>query len=187
MVRFRLSRTAAVVTGPLAAALGLRAVAGLLTIFLAFLLRAESAPGLLVGAVVAAAAFGQLGGTGAAARLPEERARALSFVALALPVLPCLLVAVTGSGLWVVTSAGAVGVSISLSRFALDAAVQQHVAPRSISTAFARSETGLQLAWVGGGAIALVLPTSASVGFTVAALLPVLALVLARQLAVRSR
>jgi hypothetical protein len=187
VVRFRLSRTAAVVTGPLAAALGLRAVAGLLTIFLAFLLRAESAPGLLVGAVVAAAAFGQLGGTGAAARLPEKRARALSFVALALPVLPCLLVAGTGSGLWVVASAGAVGVSISLSRFALDAAVQQHVAPRSISTAFARSETGLQLAWVGGGAIALVLPTSASVGFTVAALLPVLALVLARQLAVRSR
>jgi len=187
VVRFRLSRTAVAVTGPLAAALGLRAVAGLLTIFLAFLLWAESAPGLLVGAVVAAAAFGQLGGTGAAARLPEKRSRMLSVIALALPVIPCLLVAFTGASVWVVASAGAVGVSISLSRFALDAAVQQHIAPRSISTAFARSETGLQLAWVGGGAIALVLPTSASVGFTVAALLPVLALVLARQLAVRSR
>ncbi|MCW2681565.1 MAG: hypothetical protein JWM62_2966, partial [Frankiales bacterium] len=50
-VRFRLSRLAVQVTGPLSAAIALRALAGLLTIFLAFLLRAEQASGALVAAV----------------------------------------------------------------------------------------------------------------------------------------
>jgi hypothetical protein len=184
-VRFRLSRAGALVTGPLAAAVGLRAVAGLLTIFLAFLLRAEGAATLLVGAVIAAAALGQLSGTALAARLPENRSRLLSVVSLALPFIACVGAALTQAPAWVVAAAGATGVSVSLSKFALDAAVQQHIAPRSISTAFARSETALQLAWVVGGALALALPTTATAGFGVAAALPVLALVLARQLALR--
>jgi hypothetical protein len=82
-------------------------------------------------------------------------------------------------------AAGATGVSVSLSRFGVDAAVQKHVAPRAISTAFARCETGLQLAWVVGGGLALVLPTSTAVGFGVAAALPVLGVLAARQLALR--
>jgi MFS family permease len=142
---------------------------------------------VLVGAIVAAAAIGQLAGTGLAARLPEHRSRLLSLIALLLPFVACLLAAVSGQDLWLVAAAGATGVSVSLSKFALDAAIQQHVPKRSLSNAFSRSETGLQLAWVVGGAVALALPTSTPVGFGVAAALPVLGLVLARQLAVRSR
>jgi hypothetical protein len=173
------------VTGPLAAAVGLRAVAGLLTIFLAFLLRAESARTLLVAAVIGAAALGQLSGTALAARLPEGRSRVLAIVSLALPFVACLGAAVTAAPVWVVATAAATGISVSLSKFALDAAVQQHVAPRSMSTAFARSETALQLAWVLGGSIALAIPTTAVFGFGAGAALPVLALALARWLAVR--
>jgi MFS family permease len=185
-VRFRLARTAPRVTGPLAAAVALRALAGLLTIFLAFLLRAEQASGALVAAVVAAAALGQLAGTGLAARLPERAARVLGAVALALPFLACLLAAQLADPAFVVAAAGCTGAAVSLSKFGLDAAVQAHVPGRSISTAFARSETALQLAWVLGGAIALALPASAAVGFAVAAALPLLGVVLARQLAVRA-
>ena len=183
--RFRLVRAVPEVTGPLAAALVIRALAGLLTIFLAFLLRAEGAPAALVVAVVASAALGQLGGTGAAARLPAQRAQALAKVALALPFVTCVLAALSGSSFWVVAAAGATGVAVSLSRFALDAAVQQHIAPRFLSTAFARAETGLQLAWVIGGGLALALPVMTAVGFAAAAL-PVLGLVLAAQLALRA-
>jgi MFS family permease len=185
--RFALSRSAPVVTGPLAAALAVRTLAGLLTIFLAFLLRAVGASGPVVVAVVVAATGGQLGGTTAAARLPERAARTLQLLALGLPLLTGLLAALTGATVWVVAAAGATGVAVSLSRFGLDAAVQKHVAPRAISTAFARCETSLQLSWVVGGGLALVLPTSTSVGFGVAAALPVLGVVLARQLAVRTR
>jgi hypothetical protein len=185
-VRFRLTRGPALLTGPLASAVAMRLLAGLLTIFLAFLLRAEGASGLLVGSVVAAAAVGQLAGTAGAARLPARAARTLGVAALLLPFVTCVPAALTGAPGWVVAAAGATGVSVSLSKFALDAAVQAHVQPRSISTAFARSETSLQLAWVLGGAIALVLPASARVGFAVAALTPLLALLLARRLALQA-
>jgi hypothetical protein len=184
---FRLTHGAPVLTGPLCAALSLRGVAGLLTIFLAFLLRAEGAAAPVVAAVVIAAAAGQLGGTTAAARLPESADRMLAVLALVLPFLTCVLAAVTGNDLWVVAAAGATGVSASLSRFGLDAAVQRHVPPRSISTAFARSETGLQLSWVVGGGLALVVPTEAAAGFGLAAALPVLGVLGARRLALRRR
>jgi hypothetical protein len=164
----------------------LRAVAGLLTLFLAFLLRQEGASRWLVAAVLAAAALGQLSGTGLAARLPESRARLLGWVALVLPFSACLLAAIWPYDGFVVAAAGATGVSVSLSKFAIDAAIQSHVAPRSLSSAFARSETSLQLAWVLGGAVALAIPTTATVGFAVGSLLPVLGLLLARWLAQRS-
>jgi hypothetical protein len=81
-----------------------------------------------------------------------------------------------------VATAATTGVSVSLSRFALDAALQEHVTSRSLGSAFARSETALQLAWVLGAFVAVVLPTTPALGFAVAAALPVLGLALARQL-----
>ena len=182
---FALSRSRPAVTGPLSTAVALRALAGLMTLFLAFLLRAEDASGLLVGAVVAAAAVGQLSGTALAARLPEGAARWLLAVSLLAPFVACLGAAVTADAAWVVATAGATGVAVSLSRFALDAALQAHVPPRALGTAFARSETALQLAWVLGGGVAVAVPTKAALGFGLGAALPVLALVLARWLALR--
>jgi MFS family permease len=180
--RFALTYSSASITGPLAAAVALRALAGLLTLFLAFLLRAEGAPGLLVGLVVGAAAVGQLSGTTLAARLPEDAARLLSWVALAGPFVACLGAALAGSDAWVVATAATTGVSVSLSRFAMDAALQQHVTSRSLGSAFARAETALQLSWVVGAFVAVLLPTTAPVGFGVAAALPPLGVLLARQL-----
>jgi hypothetical protein len=166
--RFVLSRSTRAVTDPLAAAAALRALAGLLTLFLAFLLREVGAPALLVGLVVGAAALGQLSGTALAARLPEGYARPLSALALGGPFVACLGAAVLGSDAWVVATAATTGVSVSLSRFALDAALQGHVTSRSLGGAFARSETALQLAWVLGAFVAVCLPTTAALGFAVA-------------------
>ncbi|MCW2680897.1 MAG: major facilitator superfamily 1, partial [Frankiales bacterium] len=117
---------------------------------------------------------------------PERATRLLAVASLGLPFLACLLAALLSSSTWVVAAAGATGAAVSLSKFGLDAAVQAHVPGRSLSTAFARSETALQLAWVVGGALALALPTSTTAGFAVAAALPLLGLVLARQLALRA-
>lgn len=183
---FRLLAARPNVTGPLATAIALRALAGLLTIFLAFLLRAEDASTLLVAAVVGAAAVGQLAGTTLAARLPETTSRWLTVVALAAPLLACLGAALSGSGAWVVAAAGTTGVSASLSKFALDAALQEHVPGRAIGTAFSRAETALQLAWVVGGAVAVAIPTVSALGFGLAAALPALGVLLARRLALRA-
>jgi MFS family permease len=138
-----------------------------------------------VALVVGAAALGQLAGTTLAARLPEGSSRWLAVLALAGPFVACLGAAVTGADPWVVAAAGATGVSVSLSRFGLDAALQEHVTGRSLGTAFARSETALQLAWVLGAGVAVVLPANAALGFGIAAALPPLGLVLARQLVAR--
>ncbi len=183
---FVLTRTSREVTAPLAAATGLRGVAGVLTLFLAFFLRAEGASGLLVGAVVAAAAVGQLAGTSLAARLPDGSSRLLRALCVAAPVVACAGAAVTGDAPWVVATAGVTGVAVSLTKFGLDAALQQHVDRRSLSTAFARAETALQVAWVVGGALAVALPTRAGLGFGVAAALPLLGVVAGRQLAERA-
>jgi hypothetical protein len=111
----------------------------------------------------------------------------VAWVSLGAPFVACLGAAVSGADPWVVATAGATGVSVSLSKFALDAALQEHVGPRSLGTAFARSETALQLAWVLGAGVAVLLPATAALGFGIGAALPPLGLLLARQLAERQR
>ena len=61
-------------------------------------------------------------------------------------------------------------VANSLSKLSLDAIIQRDVAESLRSSAFGRSETFLQLAWVLGAAIALLLPArNGWLGFVVAA------------------
>ena len=69
-------------------------------------------------------------------------------------------------------------VANGLGKSALDAIVQREVPERLRASAFARSETWLQLAWVVGGALGVALPTTGWLGFTVAAALLVLAVAL---------
>ena len=57
----------------------------------------------------------------------------------------------------------------------LDAIIQREVPESLRASAFARSETMLQLAWVVGGAFGIALPPTGWLGFTVAASLLVLA------------
>jgi hypothetical protein len=75
----------------------------------------------------------------------------------------------------------------ALSKIALDALIQRDVAESLRSSAFARSETFLQLAWVVGAAIGVVLPSKShddgAIGFWVAvAIVGLTALVVALRL-----
>jgi hypothetical protein len=155
----------------LGSAAALRAVAGLLTVFLAFLLRAHHASVWEVAGVVGAAALGQMAGTVGAARVARLSARGLTRLSPVLAAVTCLAAAVRPHGVLPALAAGVVAMVAATSKFGLDATLQRDVPARSVSTAFARSETALQLAWVLGAAVALVLPTTGSVGFAVAAVL----------------
>src|SRR4051812_6709700 len=73
---FRLRAAGPTVLSALGSAAALRAVAGLLTIFLAFLLREKHASAWEIALVVGAAAVGQIGGTIGAARIRRLSARA---------------------------------------------------------------------------------------------------------------
>jgi MFS family permease len=160
--------------------LGLRAVAslraftGFLTLFLAFALRTEplsdSLPTIaVIGMVAAAAGVGNTIGTSLGALLrhltPELVVTAMVVLAAAGAALGGLaygLVPVLVTGL-------AAGLAGALGKLALDALVQREVPEQVRTSAFARSETVLQLAWVLGGGVGIVIPLSGAWGLGLAA------------------
>jgi MFS family permease len=147
----------------------LRALSGFLTLFLAFLLRTHHSganAGAALGAVVAAAAIGSFSGTTLGARARLRRPHLVQLAMLVLATAGCVVAIVVPGLAPAVALALVAGLSNSLAKLALDAVVQQEVAEDVRSSAFARSETVLQLAWVFGGALGLV-PFGAPWGFLV--------------------
>jgi hypothetical protein len=63
-----------------------------------------------------------------------------------------------------------VGVCQALGKLSLDSLIQGNVGERTRSSAFARSETLIQLSWVVGGFLGIALPLIPRVGLGVAAL-----------------
>jgi MFS family permease len=161
----------------------LRAFSGFLTMFFAFLLREHPIGGLKTtvafGIVAVAAGVGSTAGTTIGARL---RARPDVVVAVVLTI----LTVAAGAGAFaygivtVVAVAFAAGLAQSLGKLSLDAIVQRDVPEAVRTSAFARSETVLQLSWVVGGGIGIALPLNGRLGLSLAAagLLAMLALTL---------
>ena len=61
------------------------------------------------------------------------------------------------------------GLGQALGKLALDTLIQDYLAEAVRTSAFARSETVLQLAWVLGGIFACIIPTDATIGMYAAA------------------
>ncbi len=160
--------------------LGLRAVAalraftGFLTLFLAFALRSEpisdSLPTIaVIGFVAGAAGVGNTIGTSLGAVLSRLRPEAVVTAMVALAAVGATIGAV-GYGLVPVLVTGlCAGLAAALGKLSLDALVQREVPEAVRTSAFARSETVLQLAWVVGGALGITLPVSGGLGLGIAA------------------
>ena len=161
----------AVLRAPLAATCGMRATQGLLTLFLAFLLRQQGAAAAEVGVVLGSALLGGLVGTVTAARMPGLAPRRLPFLAPGLALIACVAAALSPHLLALAVAAAVSGLAGSMAKFGLDATIQTTIANERVSTWFARSETALQLSWVLGAAIALLLPARGSYGFWAAVVL----------------
>lgn len=158
---------------------GLRALSGFLTMFLAFMLREHPlgglTPAMSLGVVGVAAGAGNALGTALGAWL---KARGPEVIIGG--VLVCALTAATvAAGWYSLVTVGAVaavaGISQALAKLSLDALIQRDVPERVRTSAFARSETALQLSWVVGGGIGILLPLNGSLGMAVAACLVLLA------------
>ncbi|MER5491341.1 MFS transporter [Streptomyces sp. NPDC002490] len=161
------------VTHGLAANAALRCLSGFLIFFLAFLLREHPMTGqsaaVSLGVVGVAAGAGNALGTAVGAWL-RTRAPELIIVAVVGGVLLMALVAAAFFGAVLVAClAACAGFAQALAKLSLDALIQRDV-PESVRTsAFARSETLLQMAWVLGGAVGIVLPLNGTLGLLVAA------------------
>jgi len=169
----------------------LRAFSGFLIMFLAFLLREKPIGGLddtvALALVAGAAGLGNAIGTTIGSRLRTRAPEAVIVVVLAIAT----AAAVGGAFVYGVTTVLAVGFAAglaqSLGKLSLDAIVQREVPEAVRTSAFARSETLLQLGWVIGGGIGLALPLNGRLGLGIAALGLVVTLVLTLRFAAQHR
>lgn len=150
-----------------------RALSGFLIFFLAFLLREHPLAGqsaaVSLGIVGVAAGAGNAIGTAVGAWLRARGPEMIIVTMLTLVLSAAVLAAIFfGAGMVAVLTAAA-GFSQALSKLSLDALIQRDVPEQVRTSAFARSETLLQMAWVVGGAIGIALPLNGVVGMSVAA------------------
>ena len=147
-----------------------RVLTGFLTLFVAFAVKAqtEGSPGrqvALLGVVGAAAGVGGLLGNAVGARAhfgkPDQTIVGCVAAGLTMAVLAAL---VPGIATAAVTALVAATVS-AVAKVCLDAVIQRGVPEASRASAFGRSETVLQTAWVLGGALGVLLPPTYWVGF----------------------
>ncbi|MGI8614280.1 MAG: MFS transporter [Nocardioidaceae bacterium] len=155
---------------------GLRFLSGFLTLFMAFLLRQYPFPGwenrttLLLAFIIGAAGVGNTIGTALGSLL---KTRSPQLVVVAVLLVDAVVVTVTTIHYSLVTAVAlglTVGVCQSLGKLSLDALIQRDIPEAVRTSVFARSETLLQLSWVVGGFLGILLPLHpAQVGLAVTA------------------
>jgi MFS family permease len=158
----------------------IKVMVGFLFLYPAFVAKAHQANGWvqlgMLGVIGAAAAVGNFAGNFASARLRLGRpavlvvrcAVAVCAVAVAAAVAGNLMVAVIAT---LVTSG-----SSAIAKASLDASLQHDLPEESRASGFGRSESTLQLAWVLGGALGVLVYTELWVGFTAVSALLILGL-----------
>jgi MFS family permease len=143
---------------------GLRMLSGFLTMYMAFLLRNYPLPGwehratLLMGLVIGAAGLGNTIGIGLGSVLRKVTPSTTVVIALLADAVAAVVAAVFYGLIPAIALGLTAGVAQAMGKTSLDALVQRDVPERHRTSAFARSETLLQLSWVVGGFIGIGLP-----------------------------
>jgi MFS family permease len=152
---------------------GPRWLSGFLTMFMAFLLRANPihgySPQFLLGAVVGAAGFGNVLGIAIGSMLKSVNPRVTVVLTLVADAAAVTVAALFYGLLPLVVLGLVAGLSQSLAKLSLDSTIQRDVPERIQTSAFARSDTTVQLAWVIGGFVGIALPLHPRLGLSVAA------------------
>lgn len=166
---------------------GPRFLSGFLTMFMAFLLRENPIPGwedkpeLLLGLVIGAAGVGNTLGIFLGSILRRVNPATTVVVALLADAAMALVAALFYGLIPLVALGLTAGLAQSLAKLSLDSTIQTHVHERVRTSAFGRSDTTLQLAWVVGGFVGIALPLiprlGLGVGFGVLALWTVFLLI----------
>jgi MFS family permease len=143
---------------------GLRMLSGFLTMYMAFLLRQHPFEGwehrttLLMGLVIGAAGLGNAIGIALGSVLRRLTPSVVVVVALLADATAAVVAALFFNLPTAVALGLTAGVAQAMGKLVLDATVQRDVPERHRTSAFARSETLLQLSWVIGGFIGIAVP-----------------------------
>lgn len=171
---------------------GLRALSGFLVMFMAFLLRDQPFEGwdatLIIGLVVGAAGVGSTVGTVMGNVLRSRNPQLIVLVVLAVEAVVAVLAAVLYGLVFAVLLGLTAGLCQQLGKLSLDSIIQNNVSEDVRTSVFARSETVLQLSWVLGGGLGIVMPLEPHLGLGIAAgLLVIWLIVVLRGRAVSQR
>lgn len=167
----------------------IRLLTGFLMMFAAFAVRAQHEGAaftqlMLLALIAGAAGLGSFAGNAIGARThvghPDQ-----VVVGCVIGALSATLIATVAPGVGTAALVGLVGATASaLAKNSLDAVIQDDLPEQSRASAFGRSETILQLTWVFGGAVGLLLPATFWIGFLVVSVM--LAVGLAQTIVARS-
>jgi hypothetical protein len=151
----------------------LRAFSGFLSLFMAFLVRTHSLGGLknltAVGVFAAAVFVGSGLGSILGAWLKSRAPEGIITAAISLLAVTSIVTAFFYGLPMVLVLAAVAGLAPSLAKLSLDALIQRDTLEKVRTSAFARSETLLQLSWVLGGALGLAMPASGVFGVSIGA------------------
>jgi len=151
---------------------GPRWLSGFLLMFMAFLLRenpiGDWRPEVLLGIVIGAAGLGNAVGIALGSLLRRVNPAVTVVLALVVDTVVVLLAALFYGVVTVALLGLTAGLAAALAKLSLDATIQRDVPERVQSSAFARSDTTLQLAWVLGGFLGIALPLQPRLGLGIA-------------------
>jgi MFS family permease len=152
---------------------GPRWLSGFLTLFMAFLLRVHPieghSPKFLLAAIIGAAGLGNVIGIAAGSVLKNVHPKITVVLALLADAAAATVAALFYGLLPLVVLGFTAGVAQCLAKLSLDSTIQRDVPERVQTSAFARSDTTLQLAWVIGGFVGIALPLQPRLGLILAA------------------
>ncbi len=160
----------------------IRVLTGFLTLYVAFVAKAQTEhepikQAAMLGLVGAAAAIGNFSGNAAGARIKLGRPAIVVLRCTTSVTVIAIVAAVTDSLLTAALAALVASGASALAKVSLDASLQSDLPPESIASGFGRSETVLQLCWVLGGTLGVLLPTEFWLGFTVVSVVLTIGLV----------
>ena len=148
----------------------IKVMVGFLFLYPAFVAKSHDASGwqqlLILGLIGAAAGIGNFGGNITAARLELGHPAQVVVRAAAAVTVAALAAAVTGNLLVVAGATLVTSAASAIAKASLDASLQDDLPEASRASAFGRSESVLQLAWVAGGATGVLIYTDLTAGFT---------------------
>jgi hypothetical protein len=145
---------------------------GFLLMFMAFLLQEHPIEGwsstVLLGVVAGAAGLGNFLGVVAASLVRRIRPAVAVSVVMVADAAVALAAALLYSVPLLAVLGLVTGLGQALAKFSLDSSIQASIPSSIQASAFARSDTTLQLAWVIGGFVGIALPLHAHLGLGVA-------------------